>query len=82
VQSALKEDRMKIYPEASAAVTSSTPKQPPAQAARDAIASRPDLDNQPFGKLVSLFARDLPLPTMFGDATTQTPDSTSSPPIS
>ena len=70
---------MKIYPAASAAsaasaAVSSTPKQPPAQAARDAIAPQPDLGNQPFGRLVSLFARGLPIPTMFGDTAPQTPD--------
>jgi hypothetical protein len=35
---------------------------PPAQAARDLLQNRDDLAEQPFGKLVSLFARDLALP--------------------
>src|SRR5690348_4576231 len=82
VQSALKEDRMKIHPAASAAISGSTPKQPPAQVGRDAIASQPDLGNQPFGKLVSLVARGLPLPTMFGETAPQTSDVTGSQPVS
>lgn len=36
--------------------------QPPAQAARAALADRPDLAGKPFGKIVSLFARGLDLP--------------------
>ena len=34
----------------------------PAQAARAALIDRPDLAGKPFGHLVSLFARGLPLP--------------------
>ena len=34
----------------------------PAKAARAALAERPDLAGKPFGHLVSLFARGLPLP--------------------
>jgi hypothetical protein len=39
-------------------------KQPanPAQSARAAVIDRPDLSSKPFGSLVSLFARGLPLP--------------------
>ena len=37
-------------------------KQPPAQAARDLLNTRTDLADQPFGKLVSLFARKLDVP--------------------
>jgi hypothetical protein len=36
--------------------------QPPAQAARAALADRPALAGKPFGKIVSLFARGLDLP--------------------
>jgi len=36
----------------------------PAHAARAALVERPDLANKPFGSLVSLFARGLPLPPM------------------
>ena len=50
-------------------------------ASTDALASQPDQGNQPFGKQVSLFARDLPLPTMFGDTMPPpTPEITGSPP--
>ena len=34
----------------------------PAQSARAAVAGRPDLADKPFGSLVSLFAKGLPLP--------------------
>ena len=34
----------------------------PAQVARAALVDRPDLASKPFGSLVSLFARGLPLP--------------------
>ena len=34
----------------------------PAKAARAALVDRPDLAGKPFGHLVSLFARGLPLP--------------------
>jgi hypothetical protein len=56
------EDRMQIHPAVSAAVLNSTNKQPPAQAARAAVSGQPDLADQPFGKLVSDFARGIPLP--------------------
>jgi hypothetical protein len=36
----------------------------PAHAARAALTDRPDLANKPFGSLVSLFAKGLPLPPM------------------
>lgn len=36
--------------------------QPPAQAARAALADRPDLAGKPFGKIVSLIARQMDLP--------------------
>jgi hypothetical protein len=57
----------------------------PAQAARAALTDRPDLAGKPFGSLVSLFAKDLPLPPMenAGDVDTGaedlTPDSSESP---
>jgi hypothetical protein len=54
---------MNIHSTVSAAIANSTGKQPPAQAARAAIANQPDLANQPFGKLVSDFARKIPLPS-------------------
>ena len=43
-------------------VTNQAHKQPPAQAARDLLESRADLANEPFGKLVSLFARGQDIP--------------------
>jgi hypothetical protein len=45
------------------AVTNQNQKQPPAQAARDLLQSRTDLADEPFGKLVSLFARGQPIPS-------------------
>jgi hypothetical protein len=36
----------------------------PAHAARTALVDRPDLADKPFGSLVSLFAKGLPLPPM------------------
>jgi hypothetical protein len=54
---------MNIHPTASVVVAKSHSKQPPAQAAQAAIADQPDLANQPFGKLVSDFARGVPLPS-------------------
>ena len=44
------------------AVTNQNQKQPPAQAARDLLPSRADLASEPFGKLVSLFARGQAIP--------------------
>ena len=44
------------------AVTNQAHKQPPAQAARDLLESRSDLANEPFGQLVSLFARGQDVP--------------------
>jgi hypothetical protein len=43
-------------------VTNQSQKQPPAQAARDLLQSRVDLASEPFGKLVSLFARGEQIP--------------------
>jgi hypothetical protein len=55
---------MKIHPAASGAIaTSATNRVPPAQAAREALSAQPDLAGLPFGKLVSAFARGLPLPS-------------------
>ena len=45
------------------AVTNQAHKQPPAQAARDLLQSRTDLSSEPFGKLVSLFARGQDIPS-------------------
>jgi hypothetical protein len=48
-------------------------RQPPAQAAQAAIAVQSDLADQPFGKLVSDFARGIPLPSSAtSDSTTTT----------
>jgi hypothetical protein len=43
-------------------VTNQAHKQPPAQAARDLLQSRTDLASEPFGQLVSLFARGQDVP--------------------
>jgi hypothetical protein len=50
---------MHVHSVASGAISNSTDKQPPAQAARAALKDQPDLAIQPFGKLVSEFARNL-----------------------
>jgi hypothetical protein len=47
-------------------------RQPPAQAAQAAIAAQSDLADQPFGKLVSDFARGIPLPSSATSASTTT----------
>jgi hypothetical protein len=47
----------------SSAVTNQNQKQPPAQAARDLLQTRSDLTSEPFGKLVSLFARGQDIPS-------------------
>jgi hypothetical protein len=52
---------MKIHPAVSHAIGNS--KSNPAQAARQAIAAQPELADQPFGKLVSSFARGFQAPT-------------------
>jgi hypothetical protein len=57
---------MKVHPAVSNAIANSTSN--PARAAREAIATNADLADQPFGKLVSLFARGLPV----GDAQSST----------
>jgi len=44
------------------AVTNQAHKQPPAHAARDLLQSRTDLASEPFGQLVSLFARGQDIP--------------------
>ena len=64
---------MHIHSIGSGVVGNSTDKQPPAQAARAAISGQPDLGDQPFGKLVSDFARGIAPPTV------TTPDSPTSP---
>jgi len=48
---------MKINPHAAQVAQSTSPKQPPAQAARDLIKTQPDLADQSFGALVSRIAR-------------------------
>jgi hypothetical protein len=53
---------MKLHPQVSAAIANQTTKTPPAQAARAALADDVGLGNQPFGKLVSAFARGVQLP--------------------
>ena len=52
---------MQINPNAAPAVQSHQPKQPPAQAAREAIVAQPDLGTQSFGQLVSRIARGEPI---------------------
>ena len=60
---------MKIHPAASSAIAASaTNRVPPAPAAREALSAQPDLAGLPFGKLVSAFARGLPLPAVAGSA--------------
>ena len=49
-------------------VTSQHHQQPPAQAARDLLESRANLANEPFGKLVSLFARGWDIPPTPSDS--------------
>ena len=55
---------MKINPVSASALHRAAPHEPPAKAARAALESRPDLADQPFGRLVSLFARGEPLPSV------------------
>ena len=52
----------------------------PAQSAQAALANRTDLANKPFGSIVSLFARGLPLPSMetASDVTSPAVDTTNS----
>ncbi len=54
---------MKINPVSASALHRPAPHEPPAKAARAALATRPDLADQPFGRLVSLFAQGEPLPS-------------------
>jgi len=56
--------------------------QPPAQAARAALADRPDLAGKPFGQIVSLFARglDLPAAEVAGPEAPETPPTAEEPP--
>ena len=49
---------MKIAP----TTTIQPPHTPPAKAARDVLGTRPDLSDQPFGKLVSALARGQTIP--------------------
>jgi len=65
---------MHIHSIGSGVIGNPTDKQSPAQAARAAISGQPDLADQPFGKLVSDFARGITPPTV------STPDSTETPP--
>ena len=51
----------------------------PAQSARTALAERSDLAAKPFGSIVSLFARGLPLPPMETVPDPVTPDSVTDP---
>lgn len=69
---------MKVHPSLSAAVANQTTKLPPAQAARAALVDHPELGNQPFGKLVSAFARGMPLPP----APTSAPETVPAPVVS
>ena len=52
---------MQINPNAAPIVHSQQPKQPPAQAAGEAIVAQPDLGTQSFGQLVSRIARGEPI---------------------
>ena len=55
---------MKIHPSISGSIAApATNRVPPAQAAREALSAQPHLAGLPFGKLVSAFARGLPLPS-------------------
>ena len=54
---------MKINPVSASALHRPEPHEPPAKAARAALATQPDLADQPFGRLVSLFAKGEPLPS-------------------
>jgi hypothetical protein len=59
-------------------------RQSPAQEARNLLTTRDDLADQPFGKLVSMFARGEPIPSGASDAVdggTQTADATPSTPV-
>lgn len=49
---------MQINAHAAQAAQSHQPKQSPAQAAREAIATQPDLGSQTFGQLVSRIAQE------------------------
>jgi hypothetical protein len=51
------------------AQTNQIQKQPPAKAARDLLATRTDLASEPFGQLVSLFARGQDIPPASIDST-------------
>jgi hypothetical protein len=53
---------MKINPAASQALAKHQPHQPPAQAARNLLATREDLAERPFGRLVSVIARGQEIP--------------------
>ena len=57
----MQEIAMKINPHAAQIAQSTLPKQPPAQAAREAIVAQPDLGTQSFGQLVSRIARGEPI---------------------
>lgn len=54
---------MKVNPVSAHAIPHPQEKQPPAKAARDLLSTATDLPEQPFGQLVSTFARgeDVPL---------------------
>lgn len=66
---------MQISSVAASVVNQQQSHQPPAQAARSALENRPDLQNQPFGHLVSLIARGQPLPALQGSASADAPKS-------
>jgi hypothetical protein len=53
---------MQINSSAQSAVHRHEPNLSPAKAARSALENRSDLEDQPFGRLVSLIARGKPLP--------------------
>jgi hypothetical protein len=68
---------MKVHPAVSNAIATSTSN--PARAAREAIATNPDLADQPFGKLVSSFARGLPVGDAQPSTTEVSPPTSDSP---
>jgi hypothetical protein len=53
---------VKINPHAAQIAQAASPKQPPAQAARELINSQPELADQSFGRLVSRIARGETIP--------------------
>ena len=76
--------RPSITPPAQQEVLQGPQKAKPAQSARAALSDRSDLAAKPFGSLVSLFAKGLPLPLFENseDSVSATPEQTSDTPLS